>query len=191
MKNLILLMFIVSLASCENSEPTINEIDSTSKELLTQLNPFAPSYHPILMALHSDDINYLYDFYNNKLNQYRDEEFFKVGKVQIIGKLIKEKEFLLKTNQNAYQLILNDIFDDQLPSPSLIENVIKIIENDERLSSQVDVKGVLNKNREFIKTMTKNLKKIRKSEYQPNPATETDLRFLGFEEYISKYVDLN
>jgi hypothetical protein len=133
----------------------------------------------------------LYDFYNNKLNQYRDEEFFKVGKVQIIGKLIKEKEFLLKTNQNAYQLILNDIFDDQLPSPSLIENVIKIIENDEHLSRQVDVKGVLNKNREFIKTMTKNLNKIRKSEYQPNPATETDLRFLGFEEYISKYVDLN
>lgn len=191
MKNLILVIFIVSLVSCENNEPTINDIDTSSKELTSLVNPFAPSYHPIIMALHNDDINYLYNFYNNQLNQYKDEEFYKVGKVQLIGKLIKEKEFLLNTNQNAYELILNDILDDKLPSPSLIENVIKIIENDKRLSSQIDVKRILIKNIEFIKTMTENLKKIRKSEYQPNPATGTDLRFLGFEEFISKYIDLD
>lgn len=191
MKNLILLILVISLASCVKNKPTINEINSTSKQLNTQVNPFVPTYHPILMALHNDDVNYLYDFYNNQLNQYKDEEFFKVGKVQIIGKLINEKELLLNTNQDAYQIFLNDIFDDKLPSPSLIENLIKIIENDERLSSQVDVKGILNKNKEFIKTITQNLKKIRKSEYLPNPATETDLRFLGFEDFISKYIDLN
>lgn len=191
MKKLILLISIVSLISCENNDTTINDTDTTTNELFINGNHFPPAHHPMLMALHSDDIQYLYNFYTNNLNQYKKEQFFKVGKVQIIGKLLKEKEFIMNTNKEAYKLFLNDFFVDELPSPSLLVNLIEIIENDKRLSNEIDVKSILNKNKKFLIRMTENLKKIRKSEYKPNPVIDTDLRFLGFEDVVSKYVDLN
>lgn len=191
MKKLILLISIVSLISCENNDTTINDTDTTTNELFIKGNHFPPAHHPMLMALHSDDIQYLYNFYTNNLNQYKKEQFFKVGKVQIIGKLLKEKEFIMNTNKEAYKLFLNDFFVDELPSPSLLVNLIEIIENDKRLSNEIDVKSILNKNKKFLIRMTENLKKIRKSEYKPNPVIDTDLRFLGFEDVVSKYVDLN
>lgn len=193
MKNIILILFTVFFASCQNG----NEDDSISDnnklnniEIEQKLqSSFPPTHSPIAKILHTKGWERAYDFYENKIISYKNESYYQVGKIFIMGKVLGNDSFRQNPDAKVLNTFLNDIFKESLPTPAMVVRIIQIVEDNPN-SNLVDLKKLLSENKKELIQMKNNLQNIRKTEYSPQ-LENSNLSVPNFEDKVSKYVKLN
>ena len=192
MKRIILIILCsVFISSCKNVDS--DKVDQRKKDKQNVeekiKNSFVPVDSPITEMLHTHGWKKAYSFYVNEINNYKHEDYYQVGKLSLMGKVLINTEFKNNPDQDVLKKFLTDIFRESLPAPAMIVKIINIYEENPQMPIK-DLERILGSNIKILKEMNSNLDNIRESGYN-SQMENSNLKVPGFKEKVSKYAKLN
>lgn len=192
MKRIILIILCsVFISSCQNVDS--DKVDQRKKDKQNVeekiKNSFVPVDSPITEMLHTYGWEKAYGFYVKEITNYKHKDYYQVGKLSLMGKILINTEFKNNPDQDVLNKFLKDIFRESLPAPAMIVKIINIYEENPQMPIK-ELEEILSSNIKTLREMNRNLKNIRESGYNPQ-FEDSNLNVPDFNEKVSKYAKLN